>query len=51
MRLHQSRPTFGPKAAEMAGRTYRNLDDHNFFIAGPAVPADRVAAKTVSATP
>jgi penicillin-binding protein 2 len=29
--LHGGRPTFGPKAAEIAGRMYRNLYDHNFF--------------------
>jgi cell division protein FtsI/penicillin-binding protein 2 len=34
--LQGGRPTFGPKAAEVAGRMYRNLYDHNFFVAGPA---------------
>ncbi len=29
--LQGGRPTFGPKAAEIAGRMYRNLYDHNFF--------------------
>jgi penicillin-binding protein 2 len=33
--LEGGRPTFGPKAAEIAGLMYRNLYDHNFFIAGP----------------
>jgi penicillin-binding protein 2 len=39
--LEGGRPTFGPKAAEIAGLMYRNLYDHNFFIAGTptAVPA------------
>jgi penicillin-binding protein 2 len=32
--LQGGRPTFGPKAAEIAGRMYRNLYDHNFFMAG-----------------
>jgi penicillin-binding protein 2 len=32
--LQGGRPTFGPKAAEVAGRMYRNLYDHNFFVAG-----------------
>ena len=32
--LQGGRPTFGPKAAEIAGRMYRNLYDHNFFLAG-----------------
>ena len=30
--LQGGRPTFGPKAAEIAGRMYRNLYDHNFFM-------------------
>ena len=38
--LEGGRPTFGPKAAEIAGRMYRNLYDHNFFIAKPTMPAD-----------
>jgi penicillin-binding protein 2 len=33
--LQGGRPTFGPKAAEIAGRMYRDLYEHNFFIAGP----------------
>jgi penicillin-binding protein 2 len=38
--LQGGRPTFGPKAAEIAGVMYRNLYDHNFFIAGAPAPAD-----------
>jgi cell division protein FtsI/penicillin-binding protein 2 len=34
--LEGGRPTFGPKAAELAGRMYRSLYDHDFFIAKPA---------------
>ena len=34
--LQGGRSTFGPKAAELAGRMYRNLYDHNFFVAGAA---------------
>ncbi|HEX7424590.1 MAG TPA: penicillin-binding transpeptidase domain-containing protein [Terriglobales bacterium] len=34
--LRGGRPTFGPKAAEIAGRMYRNLYDHKFFVAGAA---------------
>lgn len=34
--LQGGRPTYGPKAAEIAGRMYRNLYDHNFFVAGTA---------------
>jgi penicillin-binding protein 2 len=46
--LEGGRPTFGPKAAEIAGRMYRNMYDHNFFIAGPT---DQAAVKPVSTTP
>jgi cell division protein FtsI/penicillin-binding protein 2 len=49
--LQGGRPTFGPKAAEIAGRIYRNMYDHNFFIAGPGLPSDTAAVKTVSTTP
>jgi penicillin-binding protein 2 len=49
--LQGGRPTFGPKAAEISGRIYRNLYDHNFFVAGPAAPADQAAVKPVSTTP
>lgn len=31
--LQGGRPTFGPKAAEIAGRIYRNLYDRNYFSA------------------
>ncbi len=34
--LQGGRPTYGPKAAEIAGKVYRNLYDNNFFAAGPA---------------
>ena len=34
--LQGGHPTFGPKAAEIAGRMYRNLYDHKFFMAGAA---------------
>jgi beta-lactamase class D len=37
--LEGGRPTYGPKAAEISGRMYRNLYDHEFFVAKPAVPA------------
>ncbi len=49
--LQGGRPTFGPKAAEITGRIYRNMYDHNFFALHPAVPADTAAVKTVSTTP
>jgi cell division protein FtsI/penicillin-binding protein 2 len=35
--LHGGRPTFGPKAAELTGHLYRELYDHDFFAAKPAV--------------
>jgi len=49
--LQGGRPTFGPKAAEIAGRMYRNLYDHNFFVAGatgPAAPATPPALEKIS---
>lgn len=49
--LQGGRPTFGPKAAEIAGRMYRNLYDHNFFIAGPSQPGDTAAIRPVNNTP
>jgi penicillin-binding protein 2 len=47
--LEGGRPTFGPKAAEITGHIYRNLYDHDFFLAKPATPADTAAVKTVGA--
>src|ERR1700692_4726283 len=49
--LQGGRPTFGPKAAEIAGRMYRNLYDHNFFVAGasgssPASGLEKVSSST-----
>jgi cell division protein FtsI/penicillin-binding protein 2 len=49
--LQGGRPTFGPKAAEITGRMYRNMYDHNFFIASPGLPSDSAAVKTVSTNP
>ena len=48
--LQGGRPTYGPKAAEIAGRMYRNLYDHNFFIARPMPPATTAVVKTAGAT-
>jgi penicillin-binding protein 2 len=47
--LEGGRPTFGPKAAEIAGRMYRNLYDHNFFVAGGAAAStlDKVSSPGV----
>jgi cell division protein FtsI/penicillin-binding protein 2 len=49
--LQGGRPTFGPKAAEIAGRMYRNMYDHKFFVAGHATPSDEATVKTVSTNP
>lgn len=38
--LEGGRPTFGPKAAEIAGRMYRGLYDHDFFAERPLAPAN-----------
>jgi penicillin-binding protein 2 len=46
--LQGGRPTFGPKAAEIAGLMYRNLYDHNFFIAGTPEAADAPASRPAS---
>ena len=48
--LQGGRPTFGPKAAEIAGRMYRNLYDHDFFMVRPAVPTDTAGVKTVGSS-
>lgn len=45
--LQGGRPTFGPKAAEIAGRMYRNLYDHQFFVTRPTLPADTANVKPV----
>jgi len=43
--LQGGRPTFGPKAAEIAGRMYRNLYDHDFFLAKPLLsPGPRASS-------
>jgi penicillin-binding protein 2 len=48
--LEGGRPTFGPKAAEIAGRMYHNLYSHDFFLARPIVPAPIAPAPVVPAT-
>jgi cell division protein FtsI/penicillin-binding protein 2 len=47
--LQGGRPTFGPKAAEIAGRMYRNLYDHNFFVGKPALPTDTAGVPPATA--
>ena len=53
--LRGGRPTYGPKAAEIAGRMYRNLYDHNFFVARslatPPTPDATVEKVSGPATP
>jgi penicillin-binding protein 2 len=49
--LQGGRPTFGPKAAEIAGRMYRNLYDHNFFVAGTAGSTSTPVLEKVSTSP
>jgi len=46
--LEGGRPTFGPKAAELAGRMYRNLYDHEFFAVKPAATPVRTAGSEVN---
>jgi len=49
--IEGGRPTFGPKAAEIAGVMYRNLYDHSFFAEKPPVqPTDDAAVKSGAAT-
>ncbi len=48
--LEGGRPTFGPKAAELAGVMYRNLYDHNFFaVKTPATSAEKLGMVPVGA--
>jgi cell division protein FtsI/penicillin-binding protein 2 len=47
--LQGGRPTYGPKAAEIAGRMYRDLYDHNFFVTKTIPPADAADVKNVGA--
>ena len=44
--LQGGRPTFGPKAAEITGRIYRNLFDHSFFAARDAVTPSQTNGAT-----
>jgi penicillin-binding protein 2 len=48
--LEGGRPTYGPKAAEIAGRMYRNLYDHDFFASGPTSPEDIAGAQAQGAS-
>src|SRR6266702_6296692 len=44
--LEGGRPTFGPKAAELAGKFYRSLYDGNYFAVRPAATAMKTPATT-----
>ena len=46
--LEGGRPTFGPKAAEIAGRMYRSLYDHDFFAEKPVAAPESNAAGTTN---
>jgi len=46
--LQGGRPTYGPKAAEIAGRMYRGLYDHSFFmVKQPTTPASTAGTQPV----
>src|SRR5215467_14567468 len=47
--LQGGRPTFGPKAAEISGKFYRALYDHNFFAQRPATSASGAAGEKATA--
>jgi len=44
--LEGGRPTFWPKAAEIAGRMYRGLYDHDFFLVKPTIPTNTADVKS-----
>ena len=44
--LQGGRPTFGPKAAELAGHFYRNLYDHDYFSVKPTAAPVRSASSS-----
>ncbi|HZD30898.1 MAG TPA: penicillin-binding protein, partial [Candidatus Angelobacter sp.] len=49
--LEGGRPTFGPKAAELAGHFYRNLYDHDYFaVKTSSVPVRTVGTAAVGIT-
>src|SRR6202047_3315815 len=49
--LQGGRPTLAPRAAGIAGPRYRNLYDHNFFIAGAPRSSDTATSSPASTTP
>lgn len=46
--LQGGRPTYGPKAAEISGKFYRALYDHNFFAQRPATAASTTGEKATT---
>jgi cell division protein FtsI/penicillin-binding protein 2 len=48
--LQGGRPTFGPKAAEVAGRMYRSLYDHSFFANHPLPTNTATGSGSVSSS-
>jgi penicillin-binding protein 2 len=49
--LEGGRPTYGPKAAELAGHFYRNLYDHDYFAAKTSsIPVHSAGAAAVGMT-
>ncbi|MGC9292099.1 MAG: penicillin-binding transpeptidase domain-containing protein [Acidobacteriaceae bacterium] len=49
--LEGGRPTFGPKAAELAGVFYRNLEDHSYFTTLSEMQSHTPTAATPVAMP
>lgn len=47
--LEGGRPTFGPKAAEISGKFYRGLYDHNFFRQPSTAASRNVSEKSLGA--
>ena len=47
--LEGGRPTFGPKAAELAGHLYRNLYDHDYFAYKPTPATAQKSVTPVTA--
>ena len=45
--LRGGRPTFGPKAAELTGRLYRNLYEHSYFAASYVTSLHNPAAQSL----
>jgi cell division protein FtsI/penicillin-binding protein 2 len=44
--LEGGRPTYGPKAAELAGHFYRNLYDHDYFSVKTSAVSQKAASST-----